>query len=231
MLFTYFQPFSFCFIILKHVHFIETKWRHALFCRVPLRWAHLTRKGTQFRTICVQCKWQKIWATHHWSSKLLVSGKCSSSNCSSSITDLSAHSKVFPKGERWRDAPEGGGGIGGGGRGGGGGKWQKIVDTELTSQAGTGPVVVLWKALSHYSALHWETTPPHHSLSPIFLLHIINHHICSLLEETPDSLVVVGTQQEQRCINTAFFFFFTVLPHHNCHRKVCHLFFPWVWFL
>lgn len=200
MLFTYFQPFSLfyhCKTCTFHGNKTETR---PVFC-----WAHLTRKDTQFRTICVQRKRQKIWATHHWSSKLLVSGSnCSGSNCSGSITDLSAHSKVFPKGERWRDAPEGGGG----GIGGGGGKWQKIVDTELTSQAGTGPAVALWKAPSHYSALHWETTPPHHSLSPIFLPHIINHHICSLLEETPDSLVVVGKQQEQHCINTAFLFFF-----------------------
>lgn len=57
-----FSTIFFCFIILKHVHFMETKQRHALFCRVQLRWAQLARKDTQFRTICVQR--QKKYGQH-----------------------------------------------------------------------------------------------------------------------------------------------------------------------
>lgn len=137
----------------------------------------------------------KIWGTHHWSSKLLLS----SFNSSSSITNLSAHSKVFPQErdeamlqkEEEEEKEENG----------------RNKGYRTDSQAGTGMVVVLWKCSSHYSAFHWGTTPLSHSLSPI-LLHIINHHICSLLEEMPQSLVVVGKQQEQHRINSFFGFFF-----------------------
>lgn len=39
-------------------------------------------------------------------------------------------------------------------------------------------------------------------LSLSILLHVINHHVCSLLEKILASLVVVGKQLEQCCINS-----------------------------
>lgn len=54
----------------------------------------------------------------------------------------------IPTGERWSDAP----------RGGGGGKWQKIGDAELTVKHNRGTVVVLWKCWAHYSVRHRGTS-------------------------------------------------------------------------
>lgn len=118
---------------------------HTLVLPCAVRAMHFAHIDAHLHTICVGRRWQK-WGTHHWTSKLLVSRFSSSS----SITDLSAHSRVFPQ-ERdeamlHEEDEEGGGG--------GGGKWQKIGDAELTVKHDRGTVVVLWKRLAHYSVRH-----------------------------------------------------------------------------
>lgn len=54
----------------------------------------------------------------------------------------------IPTGERWSNAPRGGGG-----------KWQKIGDAELAVKHDRRTVVVLWKCSAHYSVLHRGTSP------------------------------------------------------------------------